>query len=189
MKPDDLVIATQDIDGIVKNSVGIIKSIYQKDVFVHFVGKDREVAAPSDSLSIINLDLDRKIITVESTGKEYSNRICNKCYVLKNMDDKMSARCKDCRKSKSMWASEKRRMEEKRPPDRSVFECPICGKRMIPGIRKRIIVADHDHKTRKGREWICHSCNSALGRFGEDITVLEKAIDYLKRFKSQGQGE
>lgn len=188
MKPNDLVIATQDIEGIVKNSVGLIKSICKKDVLVHFVEKDKGVRVPSDSLSVINVDNDRKIITVESTGEEYPIRICNECYALKpfkEMSDEMSARCKSCQKRKSMSASETRRMEEKRPPDRSVFECPICGKRMIPGIRKQIIVPDHNNKTGRGRGWICHSCNSALGRFGDDVSILKKAIEYLRRYKSQ----
>ena len=39
MKPNDLVIITQDIEGIVENSVGMIKSICEKDVLVHFVKK------------------------------------------------------------------------------------------------------------------------------------------------------
>lgn len=195
MKPDDPVIATQDIDGIVENSVGLIKSICKKDVLVHFVEKDKRVRVPFDSLSVINVDNDREIITVESTGEEYPIRICNECYVLKpfkEMSNEMSARCKSCQKEiagKPMSASEQRRMDKKRPDDRSVFECPICKKRLIVGIRKRIIVQDHDSKTGKGRKWLCHSCNNALGRFRHDISILETAIDYLKRFKSQEQGE
>ena len=184
MIPDDLVIAIQNVDEIDEYSVGIIDSICQKDVQVYFVGADKRVTVQSDSLSLISIDGER--ITVEATGEEYK-RICNECYGLKNMNDKMSARCKKCRKriaGKSMSASEKRRMEGKRPEDRSVYKCPICEKRMIVGIRKRIIVADHDHYEGKGREWICHSCNSALGRFRDDISILEKAIDYLRRFES-----
>lgn len=183
MKPNDLVITTQDIDGIDEYSVGIIDSMCQTDVRIYFVGANKTVTVLSDSLSPINID--KENITVEATGEKYK-RICNECYGLKNMNDKMSARCKKCRTriaGKSMSVSEKRRMEEKRPQDRSVYKCPICEKRMIVGIRKRIIVADHDHYEGKGREWICHSCNSALGRFRDDISILEKAIDYLRRFE------
>ena len=190
MKLNDLVIATQDIGEIVINSVGVIKAICQKDVKVHFVKKDKKVIVLSDFLSVIHVDNDREIITVESTGKEYPIRICNECYVLKpfkEMTNKMSARCKSCQKEiagKQMSTLERRKMDKKRPDDRSVFECPICEKRFIVGIRERIIVPDHDSKTGKGRAWLCHSCNSALGRFRDEIPILEKAIDYLKRFKS-----
>ena len=193
MKLSDLVITTRDIGEIVMNSVGIIKSISRKGVLIDFVGKDNKVHVPSNSLSIINVDVDQEIITVESTGVEYPTRICNECYVLKpskEMSNKMSARCKCCQKKiagKSMSASEQRRMKEERLSDGSVFKCPICEKRLIVGIRKRIIVPDHDHKTGKGRQWICHSCNSALGRFRDDISILKKAIDYLRCFKSHDE--
>ena len=73
-------------------------------------------------------------------------------------------------------------MNEKRPPNKTVFVCPVCEKRTIVGITANI-VADHDHETGKGREWICDSCNTGLGRFKDDIVILERVIDYLKRFE------
>ena len=51
--------------------------------------------------------------------------------------------------------------------------CDIC-------IKKRKIYFDHDHKTGKFRGWICVQCNIALGMVGDDISILEKLIDYLK---------
>ena len=93
MKQNDIVIATKTTNGIDNNSVGIITAIGQKGVDVHFVGKNEEVTMSSDFLSVINVDIDRKIITVEETGQEYPNRICNRCYVLNELDDKMSGRC------------------------------------------------------------------------------------------------
>ena len=44
------------------------------------------------------------------------------------------------------------------------------------------LVKDHDHLTGKAREWICDSCNTGLGRFKDDITILQRAIDYLKKY-------
>jgi len=45
------------------------------------------------------------------------------------------------------------------------------------------LVRDHDHETGKGREWICDSCNTGLGRFKDDTKFLERVIEYLKRHK------
>ena len=73
-------------------------------------------------------------------------------------------------------------MDEKKPPNKSIFKCPICERRTIVGITARI-VRDHDHKTGKGREWICQACNTGLGAFKDDITILKRAIEYLKRFE------
>ena len=35
----------------------------------------------------------------------------------------------------------------------------------------------------EARAWICDSCNTGLGRFKDDILMLEKAIAYLKRYQ------
>ena len=94
--------------------------------------------------------------------------------------------CKICRQEidgVKLTAQERRKMETKRPPDKTIFVCPICEKRTIVGITANI-VRDHDHRTGKGREWICDSCNTGLGRFKDDIVLLEKVISYLKRFET-----
>lgn len=51
--------------------------------------------------------------------------------------------------------------------------CPIC-------LRKtRKPVLDHDHKTKKFRMLICHSCNIALGLMKENQLTLKRAIKYI----------
>lgn len=192
MNQNDFVIATKPVNGIVVNSVGIVNSIDEGKVQVYFIGTNEVVIAPFDSFSIIN---------VENTGKGHSKKICNICHILKPMSDfarnqndakgrpTRRPSCKECRKTiegKNMSASEKRRMQNKRPQDKAIFVCPICEKRSIVGVNANI-VADHDHDTGMGREWICDSCNTGLGRFKDDIEILEKVIEYLKRFEDDGQ--
>ena len=72
MKPTDFVIATQPINGIVKNSVGKINSICEKGVQVDFIGKNEVIMVLSVSLSVVNVD---------ETGNEYSKKICTTCCV------------------------------------------------------------------------------------------------------------
>ena len=40
---------------------------------------------------------------------------------------------------------------------------------------------DHNHNTGKFRGWLCNKCNSALGWFDDDLTVLKKAVTYLEK--------
>jgi hypothetical protein len=51
--------------------------------------------------------------------------------------------------------------------------CKICGKR-------KLLVLDHDHITRKVRGLLCRLCNKGLGHFGDDPNNLASAIQYLR---------
>ncbi len=64
--------------------------------------------------------------------------------------------------------------------------CAICGK--PPDIdygKTRVgrLCVDHDHHTGKLRGLLCHGCNVSLGFFKDDISILQKAIDYIKKNK------
>tara|TARA_R100001129_G_scaffold173961_1_gene145944 strand:+ start:5781 stop:6098 length:318 start_codon:yes stop_codon:yes gene_type:complete len=62
--------------------------------------------------------------------------------------------------------------------DRRVSECnsmcPICGE-----VAK--LVVDHCHKTNIIRGLICDRCNNGLGCFKDNIKILKKASEYLRR--------
>lgn len=57
--------------------------------------------------------------------------------------------------------------------------CAIC-KSEKPHRKKAIWHTDHDHATGKVRGILCSHCNLGLGLFGEEISGLQRAIDYLK---------
>jgi hypothetical protein len=57
--------------------------------------------------------------------------------------------------------------------------CDICGN---PETSKYFLLSvDHNHKTGKVRGLLCSNCNNGLGRFKENIIILQNAIEYLKR--------
>ena len=56
-------------------------------------------------------------------------------------------------------------------------KCAICNQEPKT---KRGLHVDHHHGTGKVRGLLCHGCNVALGSFKEDVTLLEKAIEYLR---------
>lgn len=55
--------------------------------------------------------------------------------------------------------------------------CAICGK--TPEDNGRRLAVDHDHNTGEIRGLLCVSCNMGLGKFGDDPTLIAKAIAYL----------
>ena len=62
---------------------------------------------------------------------------------------------------------------------RSGGYCEICGiaEKDAP---KGALHCDHDHSTGKPRGMLCMHCNQALGKFKDDVSILSKAIEYLK---------
>lgn len=60
--------------------------------------------------------------------------------------------------------------------------CRICGLPETGVIRGKPIslAVDHCHTTGKIRGLLCHHCNKSLGGFKDDVSLLERAILYLK---------
>lgn len=64
--------------------------------------------------------------------------------------------------------------------------CAICRKpeteTSSPHTDEMDLSVDHCHKTGQVRGLLCRQCNIALGKFKEDISILESAIAYLKKY-------
>ncbi|TSC94505.1 MAG: hypothetical protein CEN87_474 [Parcubacteria group bacterium Licking1014_1] len=178
------VVAPGDIV-VEKNDVGVIKSETKNHASIFFVRTWKQV------------DLDKKdfeIINVKKTGDGFPKKICNVCHKLKrttefaknqNAKNNRSVRrpsCRDCRiKMEGVSVSRTDRIEWlKKKPNNEPFECPVCKKRTIAGVTSKVVL-EHDHQTGKPGGWICDSCNTGLGRFKDDIKLLESAIEFLKK--------
>ena len=57
--------------------------------------------------------------------------------------------------------------------------CAICGN--PPTGRKHHL--DHCHGSGKLRGILCHNCNVGLGHFKDNVELLAKAIEYLKKYR------
>jgi len=55
--------------------------------------------------------------------------------------------------------------------------CECCGR---PRGEKGLAL-DHCHISTQFRGWLCTACNTAMGKFGDDIAGLMKAVRYLER--------
>jgi hypothetical protein len=61
--------------------------------------------------------------------------------------------------------------------------CGICGG--PPVGRSKRYHFDHDHETGEFRGLLCSRCNTAIGSLKDDVTILEKAIRYLREHRKQ----
>ena len=56
--------------------------------------------------------------------------------------------------------------------------CNVCG------TNEGRMCLDHCHSTGIIRGCLCHKCNTALGLFNDDTEIMNKAIEYIKRYKN-----
>ncbi len=186
IKAGNYVVATGNINGILKRSVGLVAEVSRKGITVYFIGENKTV--DTDSSHVAYLD-------IEKTGKPHKKKICNICHLLKdrlvefaiNQTDAKGRKttrpsCKECRidiDGKALTTKERKRLMVIKPKD--IYTCPLCEKTSIAGVTAKFVI-DHDHKTGAGREWICDSCNTGLGRFKEDPVLIQRLIDYIKKY-------
>ncbi len=65
--------------------------------------------------------------------------------------------------------------------------CAICFQPEViidpyKGKARRLAV-DHDHTSQRVRGLLCYRCNTTIGQFKEDVTLLHSAIAYINRFR------
>jgi hypothetical protein len=64
-------------------------------------------------------------------------------------------------------------------------KCEICGREETckdpKHDRVRRLSIDHCHRTGIVRGLLCHSCNTAIGKFKDDVELLHKAIKYITK--------
>ena len=59
-------------------------------------------------------------------------------------------------------------------------KCKICGCMKNKNKRQYFMNVDHCHETGKVRGILCSKCNIILGGANDDVSILYKAIEYIK---------
>ena len=111
-------------------------------------------------------------------------KVCNNCKIRKPVQDFYkdrdghSLKCKICNNKIGKITKNLHKNAPQRP-----HACECCGK-----VSDSPLVLDHDHETGKFRGWICAKCNLGLGRLGDTIESLMRAVEYLKKSASRIYG-
>lgn len=136
----------------------------------------------------------------DSTGFTYRCKVCrtrhHKDWCLKNPDKVKEINLKNRQKRKQFYRSPEGIESSRKAHLKRVFGislddynkiseeqdhvCAICGKSEMNN-KNKVLCVDHDHKTGAIRQLLCGLCNSGLGAFRDDKTLLKKAIKYLKK--------
>ena len=120
---------------------------------------------------------------------------CTRCKVEKPADTEHFPphnKCRDgldswCRKCRATYRSETRRGqyramisdEQLKEEFKNFTGCAICGE------KTEDIVVDHCHDKNVYRGLLCQLCNRGLGNFKDNTDSLERAIEYLNKYKDQ----
>lgn len=125
--------------------------------------------------------------------EEVNTKWCRECNQMKSLDafapnqygkDNRVLRrpvCRDCYAKKikpNLLQKREFELTIPRPPIGENFTCPICLKTFK---RQHIndVVLDHNHKDGSIRGWLCSSCNTSLGKFNDDVNILQRAINWI----------
>lgn len=132
---------------------------------------------------------------VSAEIKETQMKRCTRCGVLKSVNDyykrsnrtgNMQTFCKICSNENARNVSFKKwynltNLDYDRMLEEQNGRCMICGRHQSE-FKNRFNV-DHDHTTGKVRALLCVSCNTGLGKFRDNVEIMNKAIEYLKNYK------
>ena len=113
----------------------------------------------------------------EPTGQSVT-KVCKVCNQLKPIE--AFSRNGTWRRPECLSCGAKQQREYSRlrrrygtPPLGTPCEC--CGQ------TKEMLHWDHCHDSKEHRGWLCNNCNTGIGKLGEDIEGVLKALDYLAK--------
>ena len=135
--------------------------------------------------------LKRNGVKSRKTWAQTGERKCCKCGGVFPMSEFHGTREYWCKKCASIYRKENRNYDNYYTARYGItedeywdmieaqdYKCAICHKELAQEDGRMYV--DHDHKTGKVRGALCRNCNSGLGMFMDDTTIMQSAIEYIK---------
>jgi hypothetical protein len=140
-----------------------------------------------EALAYLLMFLDREGLSEEETRSPVAAEGCRRCGEQRDESDfpvcsrtsRGVFRTKTCRFCKAATEAQKRKLAKTVGP--RARACEICR-------REGPTELDHDHVTGAFRGWLCRPCNLGLGRLGDDVAGVRRAIAYLLRSSARVSG-
>ena len=148
----------------------------------------------------------KNCVSIKKSGKPYGSRIrrytsilinyenntklCTECnitrdlsYFPKTKTRGYQSKCRECKRVRDrVWQYNISKEEYLNLLLEQNNTCAICN---IKEEGNRNLAIDHCHTTGKVRGLLCVKCNTSLGGFNDNIELLMKAIEYLKKTKKE----
>ena len=86
----------------------------------------------------------------------------------------------ECLSCNNEWQRKYHRIRRKQKAPELGTPCECCGK------TTEKLHWDHCHETADHRGWICNNCNTGIGKLGDNLEGVLKALDYLGRVNKLG---
>ena len=132
----------------------------------------------------------RKPITefYAANGGRHRRRRCKEC-VDQQRRDRLSMMTREERHAKGRAAHLRAKYDLSPEDFERMWElaggcCEICKKNLSreTSHTTQKVHIDHDHTSGRVRGLLCFTCNTALGKFGDNVELLRAAIKYLEVF-------
>jgi Recombination endonuclease VII len=119
-------------------------------------------------------------------NKYFKDKQCPTCYTTYTPEAPSQKYCSSSCKGKNAYYTRNYGITEQEyeaMKERQNYKCAICGSDGFligKNNHSESLVVDHDHKTGKVRDLLCHNCNRGLGLFQDNPELLRTAYNYLK---------
>lgn len=117
---------------------------------------------------------------------KFKPKVCKDCGENFAPDAPQQSYCKDCGPTRARSNILLRKYgitmtDYSRMLEQQDYSCAICNSDDPNNhANSGFFCVDHDHTTGEVRGLLCHHCNTGLGQFKDDISNMERAIDYIK---------